>query len=45
MLFDEKNEFYKKLDLYYKDKPDKNPYSIDEINSMIQSLIEAKLNQ
>jgi len=45
MSFDEKNEFYKKLDVYYKDKPGKKPYSIDEINSMIQSLIEAKLNK
>jgi len=24
MSFDEKNEFYKKLDLYYKDNPAKN---------------------
>ncbi|KAE9542911.1 hypothetical protein AGLY_002822 [Aphis glycines] len=45
MSMDENNEFYKKLDVYYKDKPGKRPYSIDEINSMIQSLIEAKLNK
>ena len=45
MTFDEKNEFYKKLDGYYNDKPGKKPHSIDEINSMIQSLVKAKLNK
>jgi len=45
MSFDEKNEFYKKLDLYYNDKPGKKPHNFDEINSMIQNLVNAKLNK
>jgi len=45
MSHDEKNESYKKLDLYYNDKPGKKPHSINEINSIIQNLVKAKLNK
>lgn len=41
----ERDEFYKKLESYYTYKPGKKPYTIDEMNTMIQDLINAKTNR
>lgn len=40
-MFDEKVEFFKKLDIFYTDKPGKKPHSINEVETIIQDIIHA----
>jgi hypothetical protein len=41
-MFDEKVAFFKKLDIFYTDKPDKKPHSMNEVETIIQDIINAK---
>lgn len=43
--FDERAEFYRKLECYYTSKPGKKPYNLDDINTMIQAILNAKTNK
>lgn len=45
MSFDQKNEFYNKLNDYYLEKPGQKPHSIVEINTIIKDIVQAKLNK
>jgi len=44
-MFDEKVEFFKKLDIFYTDKPGKKPHSMNEVETIIQDIIHAKTNR
>jgi len=41
--FNDKMEFYKKMDRYYLDKPGKKPYTAEKIESIIVEINDAKL--
>lgn len=41
--FNEKTEFYQKMEKYYLDKPGKKPYTSEKIESIIMEINDAKL--
>lgn len=40
--FNEKTEFYQKMEKYYLDKPGKKPYTSEKIESIIMEINDAK---